>query len=742
MQKKLRTLITLAGLSLLAAAAATVAQTPASSPAPSEEGNYTVTSSIELGVRGLSVNGDHEKFRSDLNYKPGFRIFDSTFLIEDRSKGVKLFDTAMITSSGWGFDPSGSFRMNMDRTGIFKFDTNVRRLKYYNNLKNHATPWSFPIGSFSQHQMNTLRHFGDFDLTVFPESENFRLRFGYSFNNQDGPGAWTIRFPAFEAPTLPGSSGTRGDEFQVNSTFKTNSQDFRAGVEGKLLGFNLGLNYGHRMFKDETRLFLDVFSFGNDPRAGTSNAVANFYNRRYPTKGSSDYFNFYAQQTFAQKFDFTGRFIYSLSTTDVDQRDEGSGSSTPSGTSYPRILIDLDQILVTGKVKRPQSRGDIGLTYRATENFRVSNTFTFDQYNIGGTSNFLETLQGRNPTDNSTFTALFNALFTRGTSYRRFTNLIEADYQVNNYFAFNVGYRYTHRKVGVGAFEFDLRLDEVEESDFEEFQNSTHAVIVGTRIKPTKNWSIFADFEKGESDNVFTRLANNKYTAFRVRSIANLKRFTLNLSGVIRNNDNPGTSEPITSSGGFPATETIANTRTRYFSASIDWTPTTNWSFNAGYTLNHQTNDTDVIVPVGSPIRSSTAWFLGKSMYYVRDNSFYFDVTAKPVKRVTFYAAYRINDDQGQGSRIQTRPEDIITSYPMRYQSPEVRLAFRLTRNIDWNVGYQYYSYSETPLFNPFAWVVISGQPNRLFTNVPAQNYTAHMPYTSLRIYFGRAADR
>jgi hypothetical protein len=73
----------------------------------------------------------------------------------------------------------------------------------------------------------------------------------------------------------------------------------------------------------------------------------------------------------------------------------------------------------------------------------------------------------------------------------------------------------------------------------------------------------------------------------------------------------------------------------------------------------------------------------------------------------------------------------------MRFQTPEIKLSLSLNRYIDWNVGYQYYSYRETQFANPFAWVVLTGSPTRLGT-VANQNYTAHMPYTSLTFYFGR----
>jgi hypothetical protein len=134
----------------------------------------------------------------------------------------------------------------------------------------------------------------------------------------------------------------------------------------------------------------------------------------------------------------------------------------------------------------------------------------------------------------------------------------------------------------------------------------------------------------------------------------------------------------------------------------------------------------------------------------MRNNFFYIDTTARLFPRVTLYASYRVNQDNGQGSRLSV-PTDgttiaggvippggttvynpsvlggtLINSYPMNFQSPEGRLAIKINRHLDWNFGYQYYSYNESKFLLTFP-----GSPR-------AQNYHAHLPYTSLRIYFGR----
>jgi hypothetical protein len=536
----------------------------------------------------------------------------------------------------------------------------------------------------------------------------------------------------------------------VNSTFKNSSSDIRMGVEGQLLGFNLGLNYGHRFFKDETRFYLNSFSLGNDTSqstSGTISATTNNFLRNYPTQGDVDYFNFFFQRTIAKKLDLTGRFIYALSTSDVAQNDAASGTSsgTATTTGTARVIYDLDNIFVTGRVKRPQSRGDIGLTYTVNNSFRISNTFNFDQFTIGGSEDFFENMVGRSAATTGTpaapipFNSISHFYFTNGTSYQRYTNLIEGDVRVAKWLSFNVGYRYTHRKVGLGGFEQDLRINNQVANEFDEDSNSTNSVIVGVRLKPTHYWSIYGDFEKGQADNVFVRLSNNDYGNIRVRSVTYLKRWTINLSGLLRNNDNPGMVAP--NINGVPsnilARETTASTRTRYFSGSVDYTPLEKWTLSAGYTYNHQTTNTDVLVPVGTPINSSTIFTFGRSTYFVRNNYFFFDVTAQPIKRLTFFASYRIDDDGGQGSTVATHPYDFVTSYPMRYQTPEVKLSFRINRRMDWNVGYQYYSYRETQIPDPYANVVLSGATTRLFVYAN-QNYTAHMPYTSLTFYFGR----
>jgi len=743
---KMRTTILSAGICLLTLTMSGLAQkatTTATSPTtnPIDE-NYTITSSIEFGVRGLSVNGSNEKYRSDVNYKPGFRIFDSSFNVD--AKKDRFFDHALLQTSGWGGDPSGYFRGNVDKTGSYKFTSTVRRNNYYNNLSNFAPTWSQPVSLGSQHQFNTNRNMGDFDLVLRPDSENFRVRLGYSYNRNEGPGLYTMRWPAFTGTV--NTTSIRGEEFNTQSKWGSNADDFRAGVEGKLLGFNLGVNYGHRIFRDKTTFYLPGFNSGNDPSL-TSGSSANSYNRAYLTKGDTNYYNFFIQRTFADKFDFAGRAIYSVVNSNVKENDLGIGRTYTTNVNTG-ILLDNDSMYVTGNAKRPQTRADVGFTYRATDKFRISNTFSFDQFNGTGGENFYETLSSRLSSGVARPYDYSSTNYWRITSYHKYTNLIEADYQVNRMFSFNGGYRWSHRKEGLNGLPNAFNTTEQAFPYPEEAENTTHAGIFGVRVRPMKDWTIYADAEIGEADSVFTRTENNSYSTFRVRSITRFNKWTLNLSTIIRDNSNPGFSEPIYTQSGTPPVvsilvperETDAKFKTRNFTGSIDWTPNPNWNLSAGYTYDHQTSHVDVIVPVGAPINTTTIFTPGISEYYVRNNFFFFDLSAHPWDRMTAFVSYRIDNDSGQGDLRITRPQDFISSYPMKYQTPEVRLSFKLTNRIDWDLGYRYYSYRENVPYTPFgstSSTIVTG-----LQNYPQQNYTAHLPYTALRIYFGRSADR
>ena len=673
---------------LLLSAAAVDAQQPAPSPSPTafddNLGNYNVVSSLEVGVRGLSVSGNDNKYRSDLNYSNGVRLFDSSFFLRSREKTGLAFDEFLVNTSGWGGDPHGYTRISVEKSGVYRFDGSVRRSRYFNALASIANPLNAPIG---QHTSNTRHNFSDFDLTGLPENRKLRFYVGYSRDTREGPGTTTARFG--------------GDEYAIDSNSDTRANNFRAGIDASVLGFDLSLLEGARYFKDNSSYTVTLTNQGNNT-TNTSRIDQLF--RNVPAQGSHYFTRFSAHRLFAKKLDFTGRFIYLSGRTRYSFLEQTTGRLSNGNLALPETAT------ASGETKRPSSIGDIGVTLLATSKFRISNTFRFDNFRINGEEPLLDMLRQRTNAGAPLATVTTISFFARTTNYRRFMNTVEADYQFNPSYSVHAGYRFTDRHIELANLDQTTTVA----TRAEEVDNQTHAAIFGFKARPVKAWTIYFDGEHGDADSVFTRLANNDFTNLRLRNRINAnKQIAINVSFITKDNTNP--ADVITSPNvpfGTPPGALDVNVKSRHFTSSIDWTPNAKFSLSSGYTHMRVTSIAGILLPISNQRR------VGESQYFSRDNFFFFNTFVRPTSRVTLYAGYHINKDNGQGDRVSPSNVILIDSYPMSFQSPEARLTLKLNRVLDWNVGYTYYNYSD-----------------RFF---PIQNYHAHLPYTSLRIYFGR----
>jgi hypothetical protein len=420
----------------------------------------------------------------------------------------------------------------------------------------------------------------------------------------------------------------------------------------------------------------------------------------------------------AKKLDITGRIIHSNSTSNsvfLESFGAINFNTRITGQLNPPNVVS-GQYNISGTVERPSTLGDIGVTFLATDKLRISNTFRVEDFKIDGLANFSDSFFAtRAPSSSSSFVAT-GLPANRITKYRKYQNTLEGDYQFNPRYSVHLGYRYGNRRIEEALTGFSLNSNApaavVPEEDTEE--NHTHAFFAGFKARPIKDWTIFFDAEHGTADNVFTRIGNYDYTNIRAKSrYTPSRKLAFNLALITRNNANPSEI------AGVSLQDFGVDVKSRTFTSSVDWTATDKVSFSAGY--NYSFVDSDAVVDY---FYNSVRHPLGHSLYFVRNNFFYVDTVAQLAPRFSLFASYRINQDNGQGNRLADptgTPGTLINSYPMDFQSPEARLAIRLHRRLDWNLGYQYYSYHESALVGP-----------------RRQNYHAHMPYTSLRIYFGR----
>lgn len=678
-------------------------------------GDYTVVSSIEFGYRGLRVDGDLNKYQSDLNYRTGPRLFDSTFLLKSREGKGELFETLVASSTGWGADPQGNLRVSVEQPEWYRFDATYRRFKYFRFVNTFANPnWVFSPANFSvppnpvtgEHGYDTRINLGDFDLTILPKHEKIRFNVGFSPERYSGP-AFT-------------NYHVGGNEFKMLSNIKSRANDFRVGADGRLGPLNFSFLQGFRRFRDDS-----VIDLGVTPGINVNPAAASLtsFDRNEPARGSVDYTRFSLQTLVAKRLDITGRIIYSKAKQNYSFIESFTGRNwNPRITGFPPSppgatpnILNLGQYNLIGDAERPNWLGDIGLTLLATDKFRISNTFRYETFEITGSALFSDFFSLTRGTRTDTIGFSNRDVNTR-TDYRRVQNTIEGDYQFNRDYSVHLGYRYARRRVEEEIRGFNLGTNAptaLVPDSFTE-HNNTHAVIGGFKARPYRNWSLYFDAEHGTADNVFTRIGNYEYTNIRAKSkYKPTSRLSFDLTFIAKNNSNPSEI------AGVSLEDFGVTVKSKIFSSNLDWAATSRFSISTGYTY-HWINSHAIL----DYFFNSVAHPLGNSLYLVRNNFFYVESVARIAPRATLFTAYRINKDNGQGNRIADptgRPGTLIASYPMSFQSPEARLAIKLHHRLDWNIGYQYYNYNESTIVGP--------RP---------QNYHAHLPYTSLRLYFGR----
>jgi hypothetical protein len=675
-------------------------------------GDYTIISSMEFGYRGLRVDGDLNKFQSDLNYKAGPRVFDTTFLMraKEGTKGT-FVDSVSVNTTGWGADPYGNLRVSVEKSSLYRFDGTYRRFKYFNFLDNLANPATATVAAnkvTGRHGYDVRQEVGDFDLTILPKNEKIRFTVGYSPERYNGPTYTTYHIG--------------GGEFMLLSNSRSQSNDYRVGADGKVGPIDFSVLQGFRRFKDDSLIDMNGNNFSYLP--GASN-VANLtsFKRNEPVRGSVDYTRVSLHTFLAKKLDITGRIVYSSATTNFLYTEAITGfnfNSRITGAQGVPNILNLASYNQTGNAKRPNTLGDFGATYLATDKLRISETFRVETFQINGGEFYRAAFLLSKPNGVAAAPIIVggNPNFNAVTKYRKIQNTVEGDYQFNDRYSMHLGYRYGNRRVELSenGFLLSSNVPTAIAPSTETEQNHTNAFFGGFKARPVKTWTVYFDAERGTADNVFTRLGNYNYTNFRARSrYAPNRKVSLSFALITRNNSNPSEI------GGVSLNDFGVNIKSRIFTSSVEVTPNSKLSFSGGYSYNWVNSDAVV-----NYFYNTVNFPAGHSRYYMRNNFIHFDAVAQLLPRVTLYAAYRINKDTGQGNILSAPTMGLlVTSFPMSFQSPEARLAIRLNNRLDWNLGYQYYNYHETLIANPLR----------------PQNYHAHLPYMSLRVYIGRSKD-
>ena len=122
----------LSGSSLRAQEAA--ASKPVAEPeAPPPIFGMETTGSLDLGYRwNAGLRGSHDLYRSLVNLGEGPRLLGANLTMASPLGAGKYVDRIQLNASAWGGDPYNTVRLFAEKSGIYQFSFDYRKVDYFN----------------------------------------------------------------------------------------------------------------------------------------------------------------------------------------------------------------------------------------------------------------------------------------------------------------------------------------------------------------------------------------------------------------------------------------------------------------------------------------------------------------------------------------------------------------------------------------------------------------------------------
>ena len=622
-----------------------VAPTPeqAGPAAGQEVGNYNVTNSFETGYRFAEIGGDLGKYRSDVNYRNGFRLLGSTLSVDSKDGHGRWFDHILLTTLGLGNDPYQSATFRVEKNGLYRYDMLWRLDEFYNP--------GIAI-SAGLHQMDTRRRMQDHDLTLLPQAK-FRFRVGYSRNTQTGPALSSVQ----EFDVL-------GNPSPVFTDVRREWNEYRVGAEGEFAGFKFTVLHRWDFYKDDSP-YNGVGLVILNPFAPPTTLQQ--FRRSEPYHGSNPGWlgDLVANH---KRWGMNARMTYTGGRRDFALDESALGLN--SGFTASR------QILVTGNADRPVLAGDFSISLFPTDRLTIVNNTAVHNARTVGDSTYTEfnNLTGNSATVNFRYLGV-----------RTIANATDLNYRLTSWIGFYAGYHYSDRLIStIDGFTSEPGTP-VQDFAFSR-NNHMNTGTLGLRLRPVKPLTFNLEGEVGRDNRPLTPISERNYHTIGGR--ADYRTRKLQLSAQYRQVYNVNA----------PVSLSAFSSHSRNYTANAAWSPRNWFSVDASYMKLHLDTVSGLAFFAGSQLQQTPTIYL--SNIHAANLGTHFGLGI----RADLYLGYSITRDTGDGRAGAVRPGitdptqvllSSVETFPLSFQSPLARLSIRLSSKFRWNAGYQHYSYRE-----------------------------------------------
>lgn len=642
-------------------------------------------SEFEIGGAFVDIQGSQQKYRSDVNIRPGAHLQSFYLSLPPGKAAAGWYSTATFQGQGFGdVDPYENFRINLrqDREGKRKYDFRFAYSKdnYY---------FSVPGFALGLHSDDNIRRSLNFSLDYHPfltsryHLDTLKLRLGYGQIKRYGNSF---------------SSDTQfQDVFRLLVFNRSQTDDYRVGLEWQSstpahpsrFGY-LGLSFDQtfRSFRYDNQLtnVTPAETGLNSP----GNVVLNSYRQDLPTRG------FLPVSMLALKYrpkshsksnpnelsrnEFVARYEYSKGNIDFTRSDL---MSLRIGTANAA----LEKLALTQAVSdQPQHRLDTATSlYFWGDRIGFHNNFNFNRYNIY--SDALTDEIFRNPATQSGIT--FSSSASTFTRYTRFANDAFLEYE-RGHLSARTGYRYSVR-----AMDFLEQNDEIDKSHNSTLMHSVYTALtyVSDRKEKPWVWRGSIEYEHGWANAALLRIEPLKFNRWSSKG-------SLRLAGGLRVSGSVGIRKDENNTVG-----TQHSFDNHDYALQLQWLPNRDYLFEAGWGRMDILSVADIYYFLLTPQA-------GVSRYETNTNfgNFFAQVPLCHSPGVRAQMGYKLMDDSGG-------------SFPLVFHQGDAGLAIDLPTFNGWdmlrsslNLGWKYYSYNEK--------------------NASLQDYSGHLLFVSMRFGF------
>jgi hypothetical protein len=314
---------------------AEAAQETAAPPSPVAESPVHVT--LEAGYRGIrGVGGDFNTYRSLVNLGEGPQM--GILEISANNPSRRIFDRLTLRGNNWG-DPYNTAHFDIERRGAYRLTVDYRSIFYFNFLPSFANPFASDGVLVNQRSMDLRRRGTEVVLELFPQR---RIVPYLQYSRDAGSGTGITPFVS------------NANEYPVATILRDSTDRYAGGVRFEMRKWNLTLEQGGTVFKDDQQAFSADRNLGN--RATTLQGRQLFLSelaQAYGVRGDGIYSKGLLTAAPAGWVHLYGQLFYTQPSTTVQYQDSGRGLFFLGGSRF----FNGQESLLSSLAKQPHITG-------------------------------------------------------------------------------------------------------------------------------------------------------------------------------------------------------------------------------------------------------------------------------------------------------------------------------------------------------------------------------------------------